>query len=458
VAEPWTEKYRPKTLDEVLGNPGAVADLRKWAASWSHRIPDKRAVILEGEPGVGKTSAATALANDMEWALVEMNASDSRTATAIREIALRGATQQTFHETGEYLRTGEGGRKLIILDEADNVFGREDQGGIGAIVDVVRRTGQPIVLIANDYYELVRRSSAFRSLCKTIRFQGLHAPTVRSVLERIARSEGLDVGRGLLDHIAERSQGDLRAAINDLQMIAEGRTQVPESASASVGTRDREISVFAALREIFESGDAKRARDAYERLDEAPEDMLLWIDENLPLAFRNPMDLSAGLGALTRADQFLGRARWRQAYGLWSYATDLMTAGVAVARRGRPASTQMRFPLWLTMMSRSRARRGVRDSLGAKLGSYLHMSRRSAVQESLPAFSTLFNRDEDFRLAAAIRLDLTERELAYLLGEDEDSHAVRHLRDRVDKVRGTAETDRKGTVSSFLPETSERGC
>ena len=450
MPEPWTEKYRPRSLDEVVGNPTAVSELRRWVALWAHRIPDKRAVILEGEPGVGKTSAAAALANDMGWAIVEMNASDARNAQAIRDVALRGATQQTFLGTGEYLRAREGGRKLIVLDEADNVFGREDQGGIGAIVELIRETRQPIVLIVNDYYELVRRSSALRSLCKTIRFQSLHAPSVRTVLERVARAEGLDAGGPLLDHLAERAEGDLRSAINDLQMIAEGRTELPESAAAAVGARDRKITVFAALREIFESGDAKRARDAYERLDEAPEDMILWVDENLPLAFRNPGDLSAGLDAVARADQYLGRARWRQAYGLWSYASDMMTAGVAAARRGRPASAQLRFPLWLTMMSRSRGRRGVRDSVGAKLGSYVHMSRRSAVQDVLPAFSFLFNHDADFRFAAAVRLDLNERELAYLLEEDEDSHAVRHLRERVEKVRGLAEEPRRSAGSPFL--------
>ena len=450
MADPWSEKYRPRSLGDVVGNPAAVGELRRWAASWEHRIPDKRAVILEGEPGVGKTSAALALATEMGWALVEMNASDARNAQSIRDVALRGATQQTFLGSGDYLRAREGGRKLIVLDEADNVFGREDQGGIGAIVELIRRTAQPIVLIANDYYELVRRSSSLRSLCKTIRFQSLHGPSVRAVLERIARAEKLQVSDVLLDHLAERAEGDLRAAINDLEMIAEGRTDVPDSATATVGSRDRTITVFAALREIFESGDAKRARAAYEQLDEAPEDMLLWIDENLPLAFRNPADLEAGLDATARADQFLGRARWRQAYGLWSYASDMMTAGVATARRGRPSSAQLRFPLWLTMMSRSRGRRGVRDSLGSKLGRYLHMSRRSAVQDALPAFTFLFTRDADFRLAAAVKLDLSERELAYVLGEDEDSHTVRHLRERVEKIRGLSEQPRGAARTSFL--------
>lgn len=442
MGEPWTERYRPRALDDVVGNPTAVAEMRKWAASWEHRIPDKRALILEGEPGVGKTTAAIALANDMGWALVEMNASDARNAKSIRDVAYRGATQQTFLGTGEYLRTTEGGRKLLLLDEADNVFGREDQGGIGAIVELIRDTHQPVVLIANDYYELVRRSSSLRSLCKTVRFQPLHGPSIRAVLERVSRAEGIEVEDALLDYLADRSQGDVRSAINDLQMVAEGRREVAGTATNVVGDRDRGTTVFAVLREIFESGDARRAREAYDRLDESPDDMLLWVDENLPFAYRTPDDLEAGVRALGRADQYIGRSRWRQAYGLWAYATDLMTAGVAVARRGRSASAQMRFPLWLSMMSRSRGRRGIRDGLAKKLGRHAHLSRRGVIEDLLPAFAFLFRQDADFRLAAAVRLDLGEAEIAYLLEEDEDSHTVRHLRESAEKVRGIAEEPR----------------
>src|SRR5437879_9917940 len=129
----WAEKYRPKTLEDVVGNPTAVAELRKWAAAWQRGRPDKKAVVLQGPPGIGKTSAALALANEMGWITVEMNASDSRNADAIRNVATRGAVLQTFTETGEFVRTDHGGHKLIILDEADNVFGREDKGGIAAI-------------------------------------------------------------------------------------------------------------------------------------------------------------------------------------------------------------------------------------------------------------------------------------------------------------------------------------
>jgi len=60
----WTEDYRPKSLDEVVGNERALIELTKWASLWNSGIPKKRALILSGKPGIGKTSCALALAND----------------------------------------------------------------------------------------------------------------------------------------------------------------------------------------------------------------------------------------------------------------------------------------------------------------------------------------------------------------------------------------------------------
>ncbi|HOL07850.1 MAG TPA: AAA family ATPase, partial [Methanomassiliicoccaceae archaeon] len=95
MSEDWTELYRPSGLNEVAGNPKAVQDLTNWAQSWEEGKPAKKAAVLIGTPGTGKTSAALALAADFHWDVVEMNASDQRNADAIKAIALRGAMGET---------------------------------------------------------------------------------------------------------------------------------------------------------------------------------------------------------------------------------------------------------------------------------------------------------------------------------------------------------------------------
>src|SRR5438046_1943051 len=255
----WAERHRPKDLDDIVANPTAVAELRKWAAAWQRGRPDKKAVILQGPPGIGKTSAALALAKEMGWSVVEMNASDSRNAEAIRKVATRGAVLQTFSDSGEFLRAAQGGRKLIVLDEADNVFGREDRGGIGAIVETIQTSGQPIVLIANDYYGLTRRSSSLKRLSKTIKFQPIHDDAMKNILRTITTKEGVDVASEVLDVIVERSSGDLRSAINDLESLAIGKDAVRATGTKALGYRDRERTIFPAIEEILRSGAARRA-------------------------------------------------------------------------------------------------------------------------------------------------------------------------------------------------------
>ena len=165
----WTEEYRPKSLDEVVGNEKALSELIKWASSWNAGIPKKRAVILSGKPGTGKTSSALALANDFGWIPIELNTSDARNALKIKRVATTGSINETFSDDGLFISTKIGGRKLIVLDEADNLYetsegsfrkGEDlsDKGGKKAIIDTIKDTKQPIILIVNDYYSLIKGS------------------------------------------------------------------------------------------------------------------------------------------------------------------------------------------------------------------------------------------------------------------------------------------------------------
>jgi replication factor C large subunit len=119
----WAEKYRPAHLADIVGNTTAVRQMADWAKAWSRK---SRPLLLYGKPGTGKTSSAGALANDMGWEVIELNASDQRTAAVIERVAGAGST--TMSLTGAP-------RKLIVLDEADNLQGTADRGGAKAILE-----------------------------------------------------------------------------------------------------------------------------------------------------------------------------------------------------------------------------------------------------------------------------------------------------------------------------------
>ncbi|NIP35905.1 MAG: AAA family ATPase, partial [Thermoplasmata archaeon] len=78
-SQPWSSRFRPCTLKEIAGNERAIRQLQTWLKSWGKGIPKQRATFLFGPPGVGKTCSVIALADDLGYDLMEVNASDYRT-------------------------------------------------------------------------------------------------------------------------------------------------------------------------------------------------------------------------------------------------------------------------------------------------------------------------------------------------------------------------------------------
>ncbi len=134
---PITERYRPHRLEDIVGSARTRDELRAWAAEWnSGKVPNRRAVVLAGPPGVGKTTTALALAEENGWSLVEMNASDARNEHAIEQVAGRASITHTLAST---MAGGGRARALILLDEADCLTGRRAETPRAAPVPVTLR-------------------------------------------------------------------------------------------------------------------------------------------------------------------------------------------------------------------------------------------------------------------------------------------------------------------------------
>ena len=209
----WAEKYRPARLEDIVGNTTAIRQIAAWATNWTNK---SKPLLLYGKPGIGKTSSAYALANDMGWEVIELNASDQRTAAVIERIAGIGSTTASL--TGSK-------RKLIVLDEADNLQGTADRGGAKAIIECIRNAQQPMILIANDLYGL---SPEIRFRCEPVQFKAVPARSIGPRLKYLCAAEKITCSDAALHSIAESAEGDIRSAVNMLYASAIGRDRLED--------------------------------------------------------------------------------------------------------------------------------------------------------------------------------------------------------------------------------------
>src|SRR5439155_17875107 len=121
----WNSKYRPKKLEEFVDQTEALDFFLNRIKKWK---PGSKAIMFHGTPGTGKTSLIQAFANEKNIDFIEMNASDFRSANQIREVLGRSALQQSIFKKG----------KIFLIDEIDGLAGRQDWGGIGEIIKILK--------------------------------------------------------------------------------------------------------------------------------------------------------------------------------------------------------------------------------------------------------------------------------------------------------------------------------
>jgi replication factor C large subunit len=420
----WTETYRPTTLSEVRGNDKARDAFHEWARSWEDH---REAVILHGSPGVGKTSAAHALANDMGWSVMELNASDSRTADEIGKVAGGAAMNQSLTSTG---------RQLVILDEADNLHQHKDRGGARAMTDLVKEANQPVVLIANEFYDMSR---GLRNACRDIEFRDVSKRSILPVLRDICRKEGVEYEDEALEHIAATNDGDLRGAIKDLQAAAEGRERVTAD-DVQTGSRDRTQDIFSLLDAVLKEADPEAALSVAYDTDETPDDLLQWVEDKVPKVYEGD-EIADAYHYLARADRWLGRVRATQNYTYWRYATDNVAAGVAAARR----QTRGGWTRYGGAPYRS-YRDSTRDYVAERIAESAGVSTATARREIIPFLSVMThhckNRELTVRMAA--RYELDAEHVSFVTGSGESTNKVQDIVADAEERRERAAVEHSG--------------
>src|SRR5881409_2022159 len=373
TVEPWTVKYKPRTRKDLAGNRPAIEKLRDWIESWNKGRPSKAAVLIYGPAGVGKTSVTEALARERGWDLVEINASDKRSGDILAKVAGLASTQSTLFSKG----------RLILLDEVDGINLRADQGAVATILQIIKMTQYPLILTANDPWD--PKTRPLREACLQIELKRLGLRDGLPLLRNILNQEGVKANEDALRLILDRDRGDIRSILNDIQLLSSKHGTLAVDDVDLLSGRDRTESIFEVLRVIFNSRTAASARRALSLSDLDQEMLFQWIFENAPYQIPKPDELERAISALANADMYFARIRRTQSWHLLSYALDLMTAGVAVAKQ-TPTSgwVPMKFPQRISSMSRTRMSRDLRKRVGVSIGQKSHVSARRAQQLYFP--------------------------------------------------------------------------
>jgi len=349
VGELWVSRYAPRRLEDIIGGLAPVGDLKNWLSCWTGAAGSVRAALVTGPPGIGKTTAVGLVVAACGYDLVEFNASDERSATAVRRY---------FDEAK---RSGHcGRRRVIVMDEVDGMS-TGDRGGIGELARVISGCSFPIICIANE-----RGTPRLRPLagcCLDIRFQRPTKTVIAKALyNRVVKAEKLSYSVSDLELLCEKNGNDIRSIINALQFSAK---------SLVGGAKDelQRVDAFSATGRLIGGGDSLAVKEQLVFLDYGM--IPLMVAEGYIAAAGRPRvsgaaDNSTLLTRCEAAGRYIGDYdildRRIHSSQSWSLMPHAVSAIVSAATSTQGIAPFQIFPSWLGKQSkRLKHRRWLRD-------------------------------------------------------------------------------------------------
>lgn len=401
---PFVNKYNPKTTKDIVGQDDVVRRLKEFIANFLKE--KKNSALVYGPSGVGKTSSVYAISNELGYEVIEVNASDFRNAGQINQKVGNAIKQKSLFAAG----------KIILVDEIDGLSGNEDRGGIQAIAKLIQDSAYPIILTATNPFD--NKFSTLRSKSNLIEFKQLDYLSIFRILKIICELEKIKYEEESIKMVARNAGGDARAAVNDLQTLAQDKKAISKEGVDELSGRDRKDNIMAALNKIFKTTDVNIAISAFDNVEEDLNEQLLWIDENLPKEYAKPEELAKAYDMLSKADVFNRRIRRWQHYRFLVYINALITAGIASAKNARYKHfveykpTGRILKIWWANQKAMK-----KKAIAEKIAAKTHSSKKEVLKSTMPYLPLMF-KSKGMKSSIIKELELEEEEIEWLKSQN----------------------------------------
>ncbi|MDP3990307.1 MAG: replication factor C large subunit [archaeon] len=393
----YTLKYAPKNESQVFGQQMAVSQLRDFITNYKNQR--YKAALLYGPIGTGKTSSVYALAKQLGLDVLEINSSDLRNEGAMKTFLGSALGQQSLFFMP----------KIVLIDEVDSISGVRDRGCIQALLKAIEKSTFPVIITANDITD-----SKLKPLIKAsqqIQYHKLQYRTIAHCLQWICEQEGVSFEEKALNSLARQVDGDMRAALLDLHSCT-SLGKVDFNTVIGLTDRKRTETIMNALSIIFKSTTVDNALSALDDVDMDYNEVMLWIDANLPKEYLDPVSLARAYEHLSRADVFQGRIRKRQHWRFLVYISNLLTAGISSAKVSKNSQfVAYRQTMRLLQLWQAKMKFAKKKEIASKLAERTHTSKKVAIQQ-IPYLQEIFRHRSEGKIFE--ELDLSSEEVEWL--------------------------------------------
>jgi len=360
----WAEKYRATCFWEIKGQEKIIGETENFLKNFQvENKKIKKTLILQGPPGIGKTCIAYAAAKELNLEIIELNASDLRNKEELQKVLKPASKQKSFFKKG----------KIILVDEVDGLS-YKDTGGLPELLMLIETTEFPIIMTSNDIYQ--PKFSSLRRKSKVLKLKEPDYKLILNILKEIAWKEKMPFDYHAFTSIAIKSKGDVRAAINDLQTLAYGGANY-----LNIDERDREQSIFNALKIVFKKTPDAKLIDIYDSVNMPLDEVYLWLEENIPAEYSGE-ELAKAYEMLSKADIFKKRTERERHWRFLIYQNLFLSAGISASKKNpRHGFTRYKIPDRVLKIWLNNQKNESKKAIIEKYSRLCHLSKRKAGKE-----------------------------------------------------------------------------